>query len=117
MSLSARLKAPASREECLAAMARTSSVELQLQLRKELPPETYYADIAELYITNPFFPLTDDEFAYFTRTARQGHASSLLISREAARRSTTPRYGVFCMPKSGSSFSDTSWPFRSLLQS
>lgn len=105
--MSARLKAPASREECLAAMARTSSVELQLQLRKELPPETYYADIAELYITNPFFPLTDDEFAYFTRTARQGHASSLLISREAARRSTTPRYGVFCMPKSGSSFVTT----------
>lgn len=85
-------------------MLRTLAPPIQQKLRGYLPAETYFSDIARVYLGNPFFGLTDDELAHFSASVQDDPMAGLMVARERARRTATPRFNVFCMPKSGSSF-------------
>jgi hypothetical protein len=56
------------------------------------------------YLTNPFFLLTDAESRALWEDANPSAIRRLIAARDAASRIRTPKYSVFCMPKSGSSF-------------
>lgn len=85
-------------------MLESSSEDEQIELRKYLDVETYYQDIAQIYINNPFFHLTPEELGVFLKSPNASPLRKLIVAREAAARSEAARYAVFCMPKSGSSF-------------
>jgi len=76
----------------------------QLRLREGLERSpAYYEAIRAAYLHNPFLRLTEDEAAVLAKMEPEalGH---LIAARDAATRSTAPKFVVFCMPKSGSSF-------------
>ena len=86
-------------------LATSISTKVQLELRRHIPrDDAYYRRILGIYLENPFFRLTDEEVEGFFNKQSVGSLRDLIAARVAASRSTTPKYSVFCMPKSGSSF-------------
>lgn len=79
-------------------------VDDQLRLRQFLEREPgYYRDIITAYQKNPFLRLTPDEREALSRM-QPAELAHLIGARDAATQSSAPKYVVFCMPKSGSSF-------------
>jgi hypothetical protein len=78
--------------------------EEQLRLREghEKSP-AYYEAIRAAYLRNPFLRLTEDEVAVLSASEPEA-LGQLIAARHAATSSSAPKYVVFCMPKSGSSF-------------
>jgi hypothetical protein len=102
------MQAPKDKAEALARLERSFIPAEQRQLREFLRHEDgYYADIARTYLKNPFLQLSADE-AEVLRAMKPEALGALVAARDAATRSRSPRYAVFCMPKSGSSFIQTS---------
>lgn len=66
--------------------------------------EDYDKVLLNAYLYNPFLRLTEDEVATLQRRVRREPLGHLIALRAAATRDPPPRYVVFCMPKSGSSF-------------
>ena len=64
----------------------------------------YLHRIAAAYIRNPFLKLTEAESVSLPPKLRPPAIGNLISARDAATRSAAPRYAVFSMPKSGSSF-------------
>lgn len=86
-------------------LLRTSSRDEQLTLRAPLRDEPdYFTAVAEAYLANPFFQLTDEEVARLSDKLRPVGIARLIAARHEAMSATAPKYVVFCMPKSGSSF-------------
>lgn len=85
-------------------MLKSPNVDEQIELRKYLDRASYYQDIGQVYLNNPFFRLTQDELDIFLKAPNASPLRQLIVAREAAAASEAPRYAVFCMPKSGSSF-------------
>jgi hypothetical protein len=95
---------PKDRNEALNRLARSFNVREQLDLRDAVErDEAYYRDIFQTYLRNPFLRLTDEELEAVSRVTPPA-LGKLMAAREVASRSLTPKYVVFCMPKSGSSF-------------
>ncbi|MBS0335105.1 MAG: hypothetical protein JSS35_20245 [Proteobacteria bacterium] len=61
-------------------------------------------DLRRACLVNPFLRLSEAEAESFAAAAAPGSVDSLIAARQAAMRCVAPRYVVFCMPKSGSSF-------------
>jgi len=98
---------PKDRHEALHRMGRSFNVREQLELREFVPrDEHYHREILLTYLRNPFLRLTDEELAEVSRVDPPA-LGKLIAAREVASRSLTPKYVVFCMPKSGSSFVET----------
>jgi hypothetical protein len=87
-------------------IASSYEVSDQLKAREILKtePESYDRTIAEAYLYNPVLRLTEDEAATLKRRVRIEAVGQLIAMRHAVTRSPSPKYVVFCMPKSGSSF-------------
>ena len=66
--------------------------------------EDYDQLILNAYFYNPFLRLTEDEVAALLRKVRPDAVGHLIAARAAVTRSPAPKYVIFCMPKSGSSF-------------
>lgn len=95
---------PADLDECIERMLRTVSETEQADLRRYLPREGYDDVILRVYLGNPFFRLTPDEIERIASGGADARLKGLVAARDAASRSMAPKYAVFCMPKSGSSF-------------
>ena len=67
----------------------------------------YYSIIYQAYIRNPFLRLQRDELEYLTSNVVPAPIRSLIAARAAATEADTPKFVVFCMPKSGSSFTQS----------
>lgn len=77
----------------------------QLRAREVLGnDEDFQVRLAISYLQNPFLRLTAQESAELPRKLEPVAIGQLIAARDAAMRSTAPRYAVMCMPKSGSSF-------------
>jgi hypothetical protein len=94
---------PKSRQEALSQLGRAFGPREQRRARSYLEPDRALADVLQTYLRAPFLRLTDEELAAVSRI-RPVEMGDLIRAREAAARSKAPRYAVFCMPKSGSSF-------------
>lgn len=90
----------------LRVLSRSAEPELQFEARGSLreDPEIYPYRLLNLYMSNPFFRLVDGELDEIRRVAKPRMLAEMVALRDAATRSTAPKYAVFCMPKSGSSF-------------
>lgn len=84
----------------------------QLALRRELGAPISLNELRQGYLTNPFLQLTQEEAERLG--AESGPLAALIAARHAAQSFVSPRYVVFCMPKSGSSF--VRWALREALQ-
>lgn len=86
-------------------LVRTTSIDEQIRLREHLPQgDQYYPALFRICLQNPFFHLTEEEEQFFREAPNASHLRKLVVARAAASRSTAPKYAVFCMPKSGSTF-------------
>lgn len=93
------------RRETVDKLRRTSSRAEQLELREALKGEAdYFSILAHTYLHNPFLQLTDDEAARLADKVQPQGIAQLIAARHEAMSSPAPKYAVFCMPKSGSSF-------------
>jgi hypothetical protein len=102
------MEAPKTKAEALRRLERSFTPGEQRALREFLRREDgYYAEIAGVYLKNPFLRLTDDEVEAL-RSLKPQTLGALIAVRDAATGSRAPRFAVFCMPKSGSSFIQTS---------
>jgi hypothetical protein len=66
--------------------------------------ELYPLRVLGAYLNNPFFRLTDDELDALGQMGLPPGMFHMIAARDVASRSKAPKYVVFCMPKSGSSF-------------
>lgn len=114
------MSAPDGSSQAVRRLMRSISPDEQLALRAEIEGDDYYGRIREIYLGNPFFRLTDREVAYFATRNDESLLNSLVVARDAASKSRAPKIVVFCMPKSGSSFTQSALraaldlPFASL---
>lgn len=92
------------RREAYNRLLRSASPSEQLALREALGGDGYYRHIRSIYLDNPFFKLVDDEVAHFASRNEDDPLNALILARDTASKSRAPKYAVFCMPKSGSSF-------------
>jgi hypothetical protein len=84
---------------------RTPYPREQMRLREPLRQAgDYMAALRTLYVHNPFFRLTETEAEALTGGAGREPMAGLIAARHRAVSASAPRYVVFCMPKSGSSF-------------
>lgn len=98
---------PSNKEEVLQLLSKAFLVGEQADLRRRLGEgDDYYVDIFRTYLRNPFLRLLDEEQGALSGV-RPTALARLIEAREAAARSQAPKYVVFCMPKSGSSFVQT----------
>jgi hypothetical protein len=96
---------PTIRDHCIELMLKSHSPRRQLALREHIRQEAdYYAIIVRVYLSNPLFRLTPEEVGFISDNVKPPAVRSLMLARDAASRSEAPKYAVFCMPKSGSSF-------------
>jgi len=84
------------------------SPERQKALRALVDQGDYNEAIENAYLMNPFFRLTEEESQAFRADQNASTVRRLISARDEASRDTAPKYSVFCMPKSGSSFVRTS---------
>lgn len=80
------------------------SPERQRALRALVDQGDYDAAIENAYLMNPFFRLTEEEARAFRADQNASPVRRLISIRDEASRIIAPKYSVFCMPKSGSSF-------------
>lgn len=92
------------RDECIQRLSAAATPEAQLALREPLRGESYYFDLIQIYLINPFLRLTEAEIAHYRQDEGLAAWWRMIEPRVMASRSTAPKYSVFCMPKSGSSF-------------
>lgn len=93
------------RARALGAALRTPFPREQQALREPLRQGgDYMAALRALYFQNPFFRLSETEAEALTRDAAAQPLAGLIAARHRAVSTSAPRYVVFCMPKSGSSF-------------
>ncbi|MBS0360738.1 MAG: hypothetical protein JSR98_05120 [Proteobacteria bacterium] len=86
-------------------LIRSTNPAEQQTLRAALRDDgDYLADLTSACLRNPFLRLSDEDAAAMADQALPGPLGALLAARQAAMSSVAPRYTVFCMPKSGSSF-------------
>lgn len=98
------MKPPRDKNEALNLLARAFVVGDQERLRDFVDKGPgYYREIFATYFQNPFLRLTDDERRVLPNM-RPAALAKLVEARDEATRSKAPKYVVFCMPKSGSSF-------------
>lgn len=94
--------------QCIETLKRTITPKAQAELRRGLSEENYLDSITDVYLNNPFFRLTKEEAARISGNRSDspvgGVVRNLILTRELAARTKSPRFCVFCMPKSGSSF-------------
>lgn len=94
------------RKEFLHEALRTASPERQRSLRAMIGNDATDPAIEAAYLQNPFFQLTEAEARTFWEDASDSAMHRLIAARDAASRIKAPKYAVFCMPKSGSSFTN-----------
>ncbi|WP_374573135.1 hypothetical protein [Phenylobacterium sp.] len=83
----------------------SANPQVQQQAREVLQSAPdYLSTILEAFLHNPFLRLAESERDELVRRAAPLALRALVATRDAAVRSTTPKYVVCCMPKSGSSF-------------
>ena len=87
---------------------RAETQEKQRSLRAMIKGDDYDKHIENAYLVNPFFVLTEQEARTFQEDREPSGLRRLIAARDAASRVSAPKYSVFCMPKSGSSFVRTS---------
>lgn len=85
-------------------LLKSFSEEEQLSIRMNIMDKDYYTHIRNIYLNNPFIKLTEDEVNHFRTHSPNDHIVQLILMRDLASKSRTPKISVFCMPKSGSSF-------------
>jgi hypothetical protein len=87
-------------------LSRSISPEVQSKAREVLREEgeIYPYRLLNIYMNNPFLRLLEDEVTSIQRIAQPSTLGDLIALRNAAAGSMAPKYAVFCMPKSGSSF-------------
>jgi len=95
--------------DALGRLLRTPFPNEQHKLREPLRAAGGYATaLRVLFVQNPFFRLTDAEAdtlcAELAAEPDGAPMAGLIAARHRAMRAGAPRYVVFCMPKSGSSF-------------
>lgn len=93
-----------SREEAIQYLLASADPKEQLALRPFVHGPDYEFIMAQLYLANPFLRLTDEEVDRLGADQRVEAWRRLIELRHAASGSSAPKYVVFCMPKSGSSF-------------
>jgi len=99
------MKPPLSKDQRIDLLMKARSPSQQLALRDHIKGEPdYYKIIVQVYLSNPVFRLTPDEVQFISTNVGPPAIRSLMLARDAASRSAAPKYSVFCMPKSGSSF-------------
>jgi hypothetical protein len=94
------------RQEFLREVVKTASPERQRSLRAMIGHDARDPVVEAAYLHNPFFQLTEAEAQTFRDDANISPMRGLIAVRDAASRIKTPKYSVFCMPKSGSSFTN-----------
>jgi hypothetical protein len=93
------------RTDALESAMRTPFLREQLKLREPLRQAgDYMAALRALYFENPFFRLTETEAQALTAGLEREPMAGLIAARHRAMADQAPRFVVFCMPKSGSSF-------------
>jgi hypothetical protein len=105
------MKVPKHQEAFLREVMTAGSPKRQRSLRAMIQGEDYDDHIENAYLMNPFFRLTEEESRTFNEDQDPSAIRRLIAARDAASRATTPKYSVFCMPKSGSSFVRTALQF------
>jgi hypothetical protein len=93
------------RDEAMRNLRRAPYPSQQKAFREQVPGLSDDLDaLVSVYLQNPFFRLTDDEVA--TLIAKVGHnaLTDLISARHSAMRAPAQNFGVFSMPKSGSTF-------------
>jgi hypothetical protein len=97
---------PRDRSEALDLLALSFRFSDQMSAREVLKAEErlYNRRILEAYLVNPFLRLTHEEAAHLQDKVTPPALGQLIAARHAATGMATPKYVVFCMPKSGSSF-------------
>lgn len=98
------MNVPKSQENFLRQVMTAATPAKQRALRTLIGDDDYDAHIENAYLVNPFFELTEDEARTFREDRNPTDIRRLIAARDAATRATSPKYSVFCMPKSGSSF-------------
>jgi hypothetical protein len=98
------MEAERRRQEFLREVRRTASRAQQRSLRTMIGDDPNDPAVETAYLQNPFFLLTEAEAQTFWNSASPSPMHRLIAARDAATRSNAAKYAVFCMPKSGSSF-------------
>jgi hypothetical protein len=98
------MEAERRRLEFLREATRTASPARQRSLRAIIGNDAHDPAIEAAYLQNPFFQLTEAEARVLWEDANPSAMRRLISARDAASRVAAPKYSVFCMPKSGSSF-------------
>ncbi len=99
---------PEHQKPFLSQVMTAASRERQASLRALIKGDDYHEHIENAYLMNPFFLLTEQEARTFQEDPEPSDIRRLIAARDAASRTRSPKYSVFCMPKSGSSFVRTS---------
>jgi len=99
---------PKHQAEFLGQVVTAGTAEKQRSLRATIPGDDYEQHIENAYLVNPFFRLTEEEARIFQEAREPSALRRLIAARDAASRVRAPKYSVFCMPKSGSSFVQSS---------
>lgn len=95
----------AAESEAIGLLSRSVVLSEQARAREALQGRDDYLQLMlDLYLTNPFLRLTDDEVRGIEEKVRPVALGKLVAARQAVMGSTSPKYVIFCMPKSGSSF-------------
>jgi hypothetical protein len=87
-------------------LVRATDPEVQSRFKDVLrqDPDHYPQRLLEIYLSNPVLRLDEGEVSAIRGVAQSTMLGDLVALRNAAAVSSAPRYAVFCMPKSGSSF-------------
>ena len=100
------MEAEKRRQEFLREVVKTASVAQQRSLRAMIGDDPRDPAVETAYLQNPFFQLTEAEARTFRDEDDASPMHRLIAARDAASRIKTAKYSVFCMPKSGSSFTN-----------
>jgi len=101
------MEAERQRVEFLREAVRTASPERQRSLRAMIDYDAQDPAVEIAYLQNPFFVLTEAEARAVWEDPNPSAIRRLIAARDAASRIKATNYAVFCMPKSGSSFTNS----------
>lgn len=100
------MEAERRRVEFLREVTRTASPERQRSLRAMIDNDPNDPAVEIAYLQNPFFTLTEAEARTVWEDPNPSAMRRLIAARDAAARNKATNFAVFCMPKSGSSFTN-----------
>lgn len=101
------MEAERQRVEFLREAVKTASPERQRSLRAMIGNDARDPAVEIAYLQNPFFVLTEPEARAIWEDPNPSAMRRLIAARDAATRIKARNYAVFCMPKSGSSFTNS----------